>query len=70
MNPQAMGDFIIRVADTFGLDTPHVVAPDIDTTAVIYYAGIAAERWLSRFSWIALLRARTFLHRRRWTNFN
>src|SRR6185295_10015128 len=25
------------------------------TTAVIYYAGIAAERWLSRFSWIALV---------------
>jgi membrane protein DedA with SNARE-associated domain len=27
------------------------------TTAVIYYAGIAAERWLSRFSWIALVAA-------------
>ncbi|BBX69509.1 DedA family protein [Mycolicibacterium psychrotolerans] len=25
------------------------------TTAVIYYAGVAAERWLSRFSWIALV---------------
>ncbi|MHA0288000.1 DedA family protein [Mycobacterium sp. C3-094] len=25
------------------------------TVAVIYYAGMAAERWLSRFSWIALL---------------
>src|ERR1700755_403020 len=25
------------------------------TTAVLYYAGIAAERWLSRFSWIALV---------------
>jgi membrane protein DedA with SNARE-associated domain len=25
------------------------------TTAVVYYAGIAAERWLSRFSWIALV---------------
>jgi membrane protein DedA with SNARE-associated domain len=24
------------------------------TTAVVYYAGLAAERWLSRFSWIAL----------------
>jgi membrane protein DedA with SNARE-associated domain len=24
------------------------------TTAVVFYAGIAAERWLSRFSWIAL----------------
>src|ERR1700712_3103372 len=25
------------------------------TTALVYYAGIAAERWLTRFSWIALL---------------
>jgi membrane protein DedA with SNARE-associated domain len=27
------------------------------TTAVVYYLGIAAERWLSRFSWVALLLA-------------
>jgi membrane protein DedA with SNARE-associated domain len=25
------------------------------TTAVVYYAGLAAERWLSRLSWIALV---------------
>jgi membrane protein DedA with SNARE-associated domain len=25
------------------------------TTALIYYAGVAAERWLTRFSWIALV---------------
>jgi membrane protein DedA with SNARE-associated domain len=25
------------------------------TTALIYYAGLAAERWLERFSWIALV---------------
>jgi membrane protein DedA with SNARE-associated domain len=25
------------------------------TTAVVYYAGVVAERWLSRFSWIALV---------------
>jgi membrane protein DedA with SNARE-associated domain len=24
------------------------------TTALVYYAGVAAERWLTRFSWIAL----------------
>jgi membrane protein DedA with SNARE-associated domain len=24
------------------------------TTALVYYAGVAAERWLARFSWIAL----------------
>src|SRR5271168_5468927 len=27
------------------------------TTALVYYAGLAAERWLTRFSWIALLLA-------------
>jgi membrane protein DedA with SNARE-associated domain len=25
------------------------------TTALVYYAGIAAERWMERFSWIALV---------------
>lgn len=25
------------------------------TTALVYYAGMAAERWLTRFSWVALL---------------
>jgi membrane protein DedA with SNARE-associated domain len=25
------------------------------TTAVVYYLGLAAERWLSRFSWVALV---------------
>lgn len=25
------------------------------TTAVVYYAGLAAEHWLSRFSWVALV---------------
>jgi membrane protein DedA with SNARE-associated domain len=27
------------------------------TTAAVYFAGLAAERWLSRFSWIALILA-------------
>ncbi|MDX1891509.1 DedA family protein [Mycolicibacterium sp. 050158] len=27
------------------------------TTAVVYYVGMAAEKWLSRFSWIALVLA-------------
>jgi membrane protein DedA with SNARE-associated domain len=25
------------------------------TTALVYYAGMAAERWMERFSWIALV---------------
>lgn len=27
------------------------------TTAVVYFAGLAAEKWLSRFSWVALVLA-------------
>ena len=27
------------------------------TTAVVYYLGMAAEKWLSRFSWVALVAA-------------
>ena len=27
------------------------------TTAVVYYLGLAAEKWLSRFSWVALVLA-------------
>ena len=27
------------------------------TTAVVYYLGLAAEKWLSRFSWIGLVLA-------------
>jgi membrane protein DedA with SNARE-associated domain len=27
------------------------------TTAVVYYLGLAAEKWLSRFSWVALVAA-------------
>ncbi len=30
------------------------------TTAVVYYAGMAAERWLERFSWVALVVAIVF----------
>ncbi len=42
---------------------PHFLAANVagavcwagGTTALVYYAGIAAERWLTRFSWIALV---------------
>jgi pimeloyl-ACP methyl ester carboxylesterase len=33
-----MGDFIIRAADAFGLKQPHVVGPDIGTSAVLFAA--------------------------------
>lgn len=33
MSPRAMGEFIVRVADSFGLEQPHVVGPDVGTGA-------------------------------------
>ena len=38
MSPQAMGEFIVAVADAFGLDHPHVVAPGIGTAATLFAA--------------------------------
>jgi pimeloyl-ACP methyl ester carboxylesterase len=38
LSPQAMGDFIIRIADAFGLENPHVVGPDIGTAATLFAA--------------------------------
>jgi pimeloyl-ACP methyl ester carboxylesterase len=38
MSPQAMGDFIVRAADAFGLDRPHVVGPDVGTAASLFAA--------------------------------
>jgi pimeloyl-ACP methyl ester carboxylesterase len=36
--PRAMGRFIIRLADEFGLDAPHAVGPDIGTGALLFAA--------------------------------
>jgi pimeloyl-ACP methyl ester carboxylesterase len=38
MSPQTMGDFIVRAADTFGLEQPHVVGPDVGTAASLFAA--------------------------------
>ena len=38
LSPQAMGEFIIRVADAFGFENPHVVGPDIGTAAALFAA--------------------------------
>ena len=38
MSPRAMGEFIVRVADAFGLAKPHVIAPDIGTSATLFAA--------------------------------
>lgn len=47
MNPKAMGDFIIRIADTLGLDDPHVVGPDIGTSSVLFAAAAQPGRFRS-----------------------
>jgi pimeloyl-ACP methyl ester carboxylesterase len=38
LSPRAMGEFVIRVADAFGLESPHVVGPDIGTGASLFAA--------------------------------
>ena len=38
LSPEAMGEFVIRAADAFGLDNPHVVGPDVGTAAVLFAA--------------------------------
>lgn len=47
MNPRAMGDFIVRIADAFGLDRPHVVAPDIGTSSTLFAASAHPGRFRS-----------------------
>jgi pimeloyl-ACP methyl ester carboxylesterase len=38
LTPRAMGEFIVRLADEFGLEQPHVVGPDIGTGASLFAA--------------------------------
>src|SRR5262245_19704394 len=38
MSPDAMGEFVVRLADAFGLDRPHLVGPDIGTGASLFAA--------------------------------
>jgi len=45
LSPTAMGEFIVRIADEFGLASPHVVGPDIGTAASLF----AAARHPGRF---------------------
>lgn len=47
MNPKAMGEFIVRVLDAFGLDQPHVVAPDIGTSSTLFAAAAHPGRFRS-----------------------
>ena len=47
MSPRAMGEFIVRAADAFGLDNPHIVGPDIGTSAVLFAAAAEHSRSLT-----------------------
>ncbi len=38
LNPRAMGDFIVKAVRAFSLDRPHVVAPDVGTSATLFAA--------------------------------
>jgi pimeloyl-ACP methyl ester carboxylesterase len=44
MTPRAMGEFLIQVADTFSLDSPHVIGPDVGTPASLFAAALHPER--------------------------
>jgi pimeloyl-ACP methyl ester carboxylesterase len=35
LTPRAMGQFIVRLADEFGLENPHAVGPDIGTAPCV-----------------------------------
>ena len=47
MTPRAMGDFNVRAADRFGLEHPHVVGPDVGTSAALFAAAAQPGRFLS-----------------------
>lgn len=42
-----MGDFIVRAADAFGLEHPHIVGPDVGTAAALFAAAAQPGRFLS-----------------------
>jgi pimeloyl-ACP methyl ester carboxylesterase len=44
LSPRAMGEFVIRAADAFGLDRPHAVGPDIGTGALLFAAASHPDR--------------------------
>ncbi len=44
LSPRAMGEFVIRVADAFGLEKPHVIGPDVGTAASLFAAALHPGR--------------------------
>ena len=47
LSPQAMGEFMIRVADAFELASPHVIGPDVGTAAALFAAALYPGRFRS-----------------------
>ncbi|MGW6929384.1 alpha/beta fold hydrolase [Lentzea sp. NPDC054927] len=47
MSPSAMGEFIVKIADAFELEKPHVVGPDVGTSASLFAAATQPERFRS-----------------------
>jgi pimeloyl-ACP methyl ester carboxylesterase len=44
LSPRAMGEFLIRITDTFGLENPHVIGPDVGTAAALFAAALSPGR--------------------------
>jgi pimeloyl-ACP methyl ester carboxylesterase len=44
LSPRAMAEFLIRVTDTFELETPHVIGPDVGTAAALFAAAMHPGR--------------------------
>jgi pimeloyl-ACP methyl ester carboxylesterase len=44
LSPRAMGEFVIRAADAFGLESPHVIGPDVGTGASLFATGLHPGR--------------------------
>ena len=47
LSPRAMGEFVVRLADAFGLEQPHAVGPDIGTGALLFAAASHPHRFRS-----------------------
>lgn len=47
LSPKAMGDFVLKVADAFSLERPHIVGPDIGTSSVLFAAASRPGRFSS-----------------------
>jgi pimeloyl-ACP methyl ester carboxylesterase len=44
LSPRAMGEFLVQLIDEIGLRRPHVVAPDVGTSAALFAAAAHPDR--------------------------